>query len=187
MRSPIQDVWTSSETGMTEKVLTMEPQHTGLIAEDVFCCVTEVIDLVSIQEEFPVICRLPLPRVEELPQHDLQGHEAPLSAKQAVPSSDLHHAAAGLARQNSSLCQHEGKAGGSTPQLHCHAPHREPWGPSARRSSRHRLGFTCPLAAADPARPYVLPCGRLALTWLGQTWGCGQTHGSACPRCQSPC
>ena len=87
MHGPIQDVWTSSETGMPQKVLTMEPQHTGLIAEDVFCCVTEVIDLVSIQEEFPVICRLPLSRVEELPQHDLQGHKAPLSAKQAVPSS----------------------------------------------------------------------------------------------------
>ena len=71
---------------MAEKVLTMEPQHAGFIAEDVFCYVTEVIDLVSIQEEFPVICRLPLPRIEELPQHDLQSHEAPVSARQAVPS-----------------------------------------------------------------------------------------------------
>ena len=99
----------------------MEPQHTGLIAEDVFCCVTEVIDLVSIQEEFPVICRLPLPRVEELTQHDLQSHNAPLSAKQAVPSSICSMQQLACQAEQQSVSAYR-KTSGSTAQLHCHAP-----------------------------------------------------------------
>lgn len=173
---------------MAEKVLTMEPQHTGLITEDVFCCVTEIIDLVSIQEEFPVICRLPLPRVKELPQHNLQSHKAPLSAKQAVLSSicSVKQLASPSEQQFLSAWLREGRWQHSTAALP--RPTSQLMGTQYWKAERALAWLHLPTSSSRlPTKPCVLPCGRLALTWPGQTWGCGQRHGSACPRCQSPC
>ena len=54
-----------------DAVLTFEPQHRGLSLQYLFSHVTQLVDLLCIQEELAVLRGLPPTWVQELPQHYL--------------------------------------------------------------------------------------------------------------------
>lgn len=58
-----------------EGQLTFEPQDGGLILEDGLSRITQLRDLLMVQEEAPVLRCFPLPRRQQLSQHHLQANE----------------------------------------------------------------------------------------------------------------